>query len=216
MASQYIIKQGDYLPKIAQENGFYDYLTIWDHGKNAQLKSKRKNPNVLAPGDELHIPDKTPKKESGGTGRMHRFQVKPGKLMLRLVLEDMYFKPIANAPCELRVDGAVFQIVSKGDGKIEKEIPATAQEAELLMKDGATPLKNITLKIRIGHLDPVEELSGQKSRLSNLGYFLGSQDGDDDAAFKSAVEEFQCDHGLGVDGDCGPKTQGKLKEVHGC
>ena len=60
MASQYIIKQGDYLPKIAQENGFYDYLTIWDHGKNAQLKSKRKNPNVLAPGDELHIPDKTP------------------------------------------------------------------------------------------------------------------------------------------------------------
>jgi len=34
-------------------------------------------------------------------------------------------------------------------------------------------------------------------------------------AFLSAVEEFQCDNGLTVDGDCGPNTQAKLKEVHG-
>jgi peptidoglycan hydrolase-like protein with peptidoglycan-binding domain len=35
-------------------------------------------------------------------------------------------------------------------------------------------------------------------------------------AFRSAVEEFQCDHGLTVDGDCGAQTQAKLLSVHGC
>ena len=34
--------------------------------------------------------------------------------------------------------------------------------------------------------------------------------------FLSAIEEFQCDHGLVVDGKCGPATQAKLKQVHGC
>ena len=105
----YTVKQGDYLPKIAEENGFYDYRTIWEHAKNQQLKDKRKNPNVLAPGDELFIPEKTLKKESGATGQLHPFRVKTGKLLLRLIVEDSCTgKPVANAKCELRVDGGVF------------------------------------------------------------------------------------------------------------
>ena len=70
------------------------------------------------------------------------------------------------------------------------------------------------LPIKIGYLDPVEEVSGQIGRLDNLGYFPG--DGTDEDQFKSAIEEFQCDNGLTVDGDCGPGTQAKLKEIHGC
>jgi hypothetical protein len=215
MAS-YTVKQGDYLPKIAKELGFYDYRTIWDDAKNKALNEKRKNPNVLAPGDELFIPEKTPKTESGASGVVHRFRVTTGKLLLRLVVEDLYGQPVRNAPCELTVDGVVFQLVSNGDGKLEQEIPATAQHAELVVKGAATPLQNITLQVEIGHLDPVDQRSGQKSRLSNLGYFLGSLDSDDESPFKSAVEEFQCDHGLTVDGDCGPNTQAKLLQVHGC
>jgi len=213
---KYTVKQGDYLVKIAEENGFADFRTIWEHAQNKELKEKRKNPNVLAPGDELFIPDKKNKTESVATGKTHTFKLKRGKNLLRLVLEDLYGKPIANANCALRVEGKSFQVVSGADGKIEQEIPVTAQEGELVVKDGDTPLKNVKLKIQIGHLDPVEEISGQKSRLSNLGYYLGSLDKDDPAQFRSAVEEFQCDHGLTVDGDCGPKTQAKLKQIHGC
>jgi N-acetylmuramoyl-L-alanine amidase len=216
VGTEYVIKQGDYLPKIAEENGFFDYKTIWEHPSNKQLKDKRKNPNVLLPGDVLIIPDKTPKTESRGTGATHKFKIKRSKNMLRLIVEDLYGKPVANAKCELRVDGALFQLTSGGDGKIEKEIPLTAQHAELVFKEGETPLKDVKLVVDIGHLDPVEDPSGQRARLSNLGYFLGAVAQDDDAQFKSAVEEFQCDHGLTVDGDCGPKTQAKLKEIHGC
>jgi len=48
------------------------------------------------------------------------------------------------------------------------------------------------------------------------GYYLGRLDVDNPAKFRSAVEEFQCDHDLTVDGDCGPQTQAKLKQVYGC
>jgi peptidoglycan hydrolase-like protein with peptidoglycan-binding domain len=33
---------------------------------------------------------------------------------------------------------------------------------------------------------------------------------------RSAVEEFQIDHGLTPDGKWGPSFQAKLKEVYGC
>jgi peptidoglycan hydrolase-like protein with peptidoglycan-binding domain len=52
-------------------------------------------------------------------------------------------------------------------------------------------------------------------RLNNLGYRAGDTTDANDSAFKSAVEEFQCDYALAVDGICGPNTQGKLKDVHG-
>ena len=216
MSLQYRVKQGDYLAKIAKQNGFVDYRTIWDHPQNQQLKDKRKNPNVLAPGDELFIPDKALREEKASTDKKHTYVVKARKIMLRLVLQDLYGNPIANAKCELRVESEVFAVVSGADGKIEHEIPATAQNAELVVKEGNTALKNVKLNVLIGHLDPVEDESGQKARLSNLGYYLGRLDVGNTAKFRSAVEEFQCDYELTVDGDCGPNTQAKLKQVHGC
>src|SRR5262249_52817872 len=160
------------------------------------------------------------KQESGATGQKHRFQLSLAKNMLRLILEDSYGNRIGNAKCELHVDGTIFNVTSMADGKIEQQIPIDAQGAELIVTDGDTSLKGVKLKVQIGHLDPVEERSGQKARLSNLGYYLGplddeAEDGDaddadddeDDPQFQSAVEEFQCDQGLQVDGDCGPETQ---------
>jgi LysM repeat protein len=48
MTTRYTVKQGDHLSSIAHEYGFPDYQTIWNHADNAQLKQKRKNPNVLS------------------------------------------------------------------------------------------------------------------------------------------------------------------------
>jgi peptidoglycan hydrolase-like protein with peptidoglycan-binding domain len=76
-------------------------------------------------------------------------------------------------------------------------------------------LDSIQIAINIGHLDPVDEFSGQWGRLANLGYISGEPSEKRSDDFESAVEEFQCDHRLTVDGICGPNTQAKLKEVHG-
>ena len=82
------------------------------------------------------------------------------------------------------------------------------------MRDTTTPVDR-EIPLRIGHLDPVEERSGQQARLANLGYYRGGDEPIDEDEFLSAVEEFQCEHKLTVDGKCGPLTQAKLVSVHG-
>lgn len=218
--STHIVTQGEHLSSIAKKYGFPTYKLIWDHPQNAALKKERQNPNVIFPGDKIFIPDARPKQVGRSAGQSHKFVLKTDKLKLRLVLEDLYEKPIDNANCELSIDGATLKLKTDAKGKIELDIQPDAQSAMLTIKDPRTPHNGVAIPIRIGHMDPVDKESGQKARLNNLGYFAGPIDGksekDNAALFLSAVEEFQCDHALGVDGKCGPATQAKLKQVHGC
>jgi Putative peptidoglycan binding domain len=216
MATEHAIVQGEHLARIAKQYGFSDYRTIWDHPQNAALKQKRQNPNVLYPGDRLHIPDREVREESRATDQKHRFKVKGGRLMLRLVLEDLYEKPIANARCELVVEGDRRDLTTDAKGKIEIVIPQAAENGLLIVRSAETSIDGLPLPVKIGHLDPVEEITGQKARLGNLGYYIGAIDDAQDMNFRLAVEEFQCEHGLAVDGVCGPATRAKLKSVHGC
>jgi hypothetical protein len=243
MAENYTVRQGDHLSKIAKQYGFSDYHTIWDHPNNADLKQSRQNPNVLYPGDNLYVPDRELRTESRGTDQKHKFKAKKPNLKLRLVLEDMYEKPIAGAKCLLTLGGDSKQITTDGSGRIEQPIPADVHEGSLVIQDDQTPFNDVQIPILVGNLDPVDQISGQIARLNNLGYFAGDPDkpegdssnskggcgcgGPDDTVsavippgtnqqFLSAVEEFQCDHHLTVDGICGPQTQGALKKAHGC
>ena len=216
MAEYYTVEQGDHLSKIAKDNGFTDYTVIWDHPNNADLKKQRQNPNVLFPGDQVFIPEMEEKQESGATDKKHTFTINKKTLKLRLVLEDIYEKPIAGAQCALLVEGQTFQLTTDANGKLEQEIPLDAKEGTLTIRGDQTPFANDIIPIKIGHLDPIDELSGQIARLNNLGYFAGPLAGSDTDALESAVQEFQCDNSLNIDGICGPQTQSKLKQVHGC
>ena len=217
MATDYTVQQGDYLSKIAKEFGFSDYRTIWDHPDNSELKSKRKNPNVLHPGDKLVIPDLKLREENCAVDKKHTFKTKAPGLRLRLVLEDMYEQPVANAQCLLSIEGEFRKVTTDSQGKIDEPLQPGTTSASLIIQDAKqTHLNSVEIPIKIGHLDPFEEISGQRARLKNLGYFPGKGDDKNDSAFVTAVERFQAEHGLTVDGICGPKTQGKLKDVHGC
>jgi hypothetical protein len=48
----YVVRQGDYLAKIADSLGF-DPDEAWNHPRNSELKELRKDPHVLLPGDIL-------------------------------------------------------------------------------------------------------------------------------------------------------------------
>jgi hypothetical protein len=217
VAEYHTVEQGEFVSAIAAGYGFKDYQTIWNHPNNAELKSKRQNPNVLFPGDRLFIPDLKRRDETRSTDQQHKFVRPRPKLKLRLILEDQYEKPIAGAPCLLVVDSDSKHLTTDGQGKLELEIPPTAKQSTLVIQDASqTPHADLEIPIRIGHLDPVDEVSGQQGRLHNLGYFAGDADGQTGPEFQSAVEEFQCDQGLTVDGICGPKTQARLKQICGC
>ena len=215
MATVHSVKQGEYLMQIARKYGFRDQRTIWNHPRNAALRQKRASPNVLNPGDEVFIPDPEVREEARVTDKRHRFQVSAPRLKLRIVLADMYERPIANASCVLIVETERHKLTTDAKGKIEVEISHTASTGMLIVNTSETALDSVAIPVRIGDLDDADVVTGQKARLSNLGYYVGVVDDRKDAAYKLAVEEFQCDHGLKVDGDCGTQTQARLKSAHG-
>src|SRR5581483_8800547 len=199
----------------AAEKGFSDYKIIWDHPENAALKEERKNPNILFPGDRVFIPDREVRLEPRPTDQLHVFELRTTELRLKLVLEDLYEKPIASTPCDLVLPGQTRRVTTDDAGRLDEVIPADTHNATLFVRGPETPFQDLAIPIRVGHLDPIDKLTGQAARLMNLGYYFGPMDPVDADDFSSAVEEFQCDHGLAVDGKCGPNTQSTLKKVHG-
>ena len=214
MSTDHVVQQGEHLSQIAKQYGFRDFNTVWNHPDNADLKKLRQSPNVLFPGDTVKIPDKTQKKESRPTGQKHSFKLAGGRLLLRLALRDFDNQPLANTACQVQVDGASTELTTDANGRVEVPISPTAKEATLVFKDPLVPF-DLSVPIKIGHLDPVEEISGQKARLSNLGYITRPIEEVDDTIFARTVQEFQCDLGLPVNGVCDAATQNKLKELHG-
>jgi hypothetical protein len=215
--NDYIVQQGDYISKIAADHGFSDFNTIWNDPGNAELKALRTTPNVLMPGDKLHIPDRESRVEDRSTDATHEFVLSGKPLKLRLVIHDMEDKPVSGKSCDLKVTGSpdVTPLSTDGTGLVEREIKPDAAAGSFKLKDDALPI-DLDLTLQVGHLDPVDKITGQKARLNSLGYDAGEVNEDVTLQFKSAVEEFQCDQKLAVDGDCGKNTQAKLKQVHGC
>ena len=211
MAVSHTVKEGEHLSGIAARYGFRDYRTIWNHPQNADLKSRRRDPHVLNPGDVVFIPDKKLKSEDRPTGARHVFQVTGQPLKLRLTLRDFDSQPIADTPCELEVDGAKYQLTSDASGTIQQAIPKTAAGGTLRV-----PSLDLELPLLIGHLDPEDQEAGSKARLINLGYYaLGMDDDDEDGQLRYAVEEFQCDQKANVTGELDASTCQRLRTSHG-
>jgi hypothetical protein len=216
MSLNYTVQQGDHLSKLAKTFGFSDYTTIWNDPNNSALQQQRQNPNVLYPGDSVYIPDRELGNESAATDLQHNYVKNTNTLKLRLTLVDLYEQPIANAKCTLAVGSTSANVTTDGNGFFEQVIQPTDRSGTLTIQDDQTPASYTQIPLKVGDLDPVDQVSGQTARLNNLGYFAGDVPTPDPKTFESAVEEFQCDQSLTVDGICGPDTQASLKKVHGC
>ena len=214
MPIAHVVQQGEHLSQLAERYGFYDYRTIWDDAANAELKKLRVSPNVLMPGDVVQIPDKQQKSVARPTTKVHTFIVTSSPLLLRLALKDFGNEPLIGTTCVLTIDGSSTTLTTDGDGRIEMPITSAMTKATLSFEDPLVPF-DIEIPIQIGHMDPVEETSGQKARLSNLGYITRPIDEVDDTFLEHVIQEFQCDFGLKVTGTCDGATQAKLKALHG-
>jgi N-acetylmuramoyl-L-alanine amidase len=226
----HIVQQGEHLTQIAHKHGFSNIDPIWNAPENAQLKKERGNPNVLHPGDKVVIPDKELKELDKATGKRHTFELQGEKLRLRVALHGLRNRPLSGHEGTMVVEFDSKDFTTESDGMIELDIAPEARSGTLIDR-GPPPGPNRvrldrTIALRIGFLDPVKEISGQIARLNNLGYDAGeildriftsaeTEEIKKSIRFRSAVEEFQCDFKLSIDGVCGPNTQAKLVEVHG-
>lgn len=202
MPIRYTVQEGDCVSSIAHRFGFFPG-TIWRHPANAALRKVRDNPDVLAPGDVLHIPDARTKEIDCATEQRHRFCRRgvPARLRVRVAVDD---EPVADEPYELTIDGgAVVHGRTDAEGRIDAPIPPQARAACLTVGEGDDALE---FRLRLGHLDPPESQRGLRSRLENCGYT-----GD----LAGALRRFQHDHELPETGEADAATVRALVAAHG-
>jgi hypothetical protein len=211
----YIVRQGDYLAKLSFVHGF-DADDVWNDPKNEDLKKLRTDPNILAPGDILFIPEK--EGEEGlpiAKGTENSYAATVPKVEVKLTFQDSEAKPMAGAPCQIRGlgDGGADMIPTEtdGDGTLTLKVPVTVREVEVHF-----PRQNTTHHVRVGDMDPANEASGIQKRLQNLGFWHGAGDkaGDLDALLGSAIMTFQGKMGIEGNGAFDPDTEKAVLDQH--
>ncbi len=206
---EHIARPGDHLSRIARENSFWGYPPVWNDPANEGLRETRHTPHILATGDRVVIPPLEGREANRSTGQRHRFVADRPALVLRIDLEGADHRKTKLGDLTVRLDGQPTTPAKAGDGTLEIPIDPLTDRCTI-------QLGGRIIAGRIGFLEPVATLAGYRERLNNLGYRAGESNDATDVRLRSAIEEFQCDQGLGVDGHCGPKTQRALVDGHGC
>jgi len=206
MPLRYEVKEGECVASVADALGFFGD-TIWNYPDNAALKSARKDPNVLMPGDILVIPDKRPKEASCSTDARHTFKRKGTPCRLDLALRDEKGHPRTLLEYSLVIDGRLKRGTTDGDGRILEWIPPGSKHGVLRIGDSET------YALQFHYIDPVDSESGVRERLVNLG-FLPRASAEDADALKTAIAQFQAAAGLPATGERDAETQAKLKQMH--
>lgn len=205
--SKVTVNQGQDIASIAHESGHFPDK-IWNHPQNAALKAKRKTPNQLMPGDEVFVPELELKYESKATDQVHKFKVKGTPHKFKLQLKRLG-QPRKNERYVLDIDGKQKEGTTDGDGALEEWVPGNAKGGKLILQGGKE-----VIPIRLGDLNPVDEISGLQQRLNNLGFKCGSEDGELDDRTRAAVRKFQEANQLPATGEPDGATRAKLQQLH--
>ena len=210
MPIEYRVKAGDCISSISFEHGFFPD-TVWNHPANAALKTQRGNPNVLAEGDIVIIPDKREKKEVRVTTAEHRFRKRgvPAKLRIQFRDNDV---PRAVEPYQLTIDDQLkLSGSTDASGWLIVSIPPNARSGVLLLGVGK---KQRRYRLELGQLDPADEIRGVQGRLINLGFECGPMDGELNDKTRNALRAFQALHNLEPSGELDAATRNKLRDLH--
>ncbi|HRI65215.1 MAG TPA: peptidoglycan-binding domain-containing protein [Polyangium sp.] len=203
----YLVKQGDHLAKIAFCLGI-DPEETWNHPLNAELRAQRE-PNVLAPGDILHVPISHRQGLPFTQGATNRYQGAIPRAPLRIVFQAAG-KAIADEPFEVRGLGWPLAGATDGSGILCIEVPVHVHEIDIHF----TRL-DVVFPVLIGDMDPVEELSGIRKRLEQLGYYRGFESIEADVRNRLAIESFQRRSGIEPTGKIDEATKKALVDVYG-
>lgn len=238
----YIVRAGECVNSISYDHGLF-WETIWNHANNSELKSKRKSPDLLLPGDKLYIPEKRRTPVDGATEALHRFRRKgmPIEFSIR-VMKDRTKSRIVEVDPDKNTRPWAFD-----DGRVaaaEPPPPEPEANQKYRLFIGSTAVDGVTdgdgmltqkilpsaqsgrlilrpgkpdervIMLALGEMPPVTEPSGAAKRLNNLGYRCEIAD-TMTPGIVAALGAFQVAEGLEASGQLDGATQDKLVSVHG-
>lgn len=212
--TRHTVTPGDTLASLAAQHGFARGACLYDHPDNAPLRESRTNPDVLAPGDVVEIPDPTPKQVHLHVDARHRFRVTRPRHSLRLhpqgpggaSLDGWRYVLVAG---ETRFEGVL-------DGPLEHPIPLGTTEATLEVLPDDENAAALVWNLEVGQLEPIETVAGVQARLNNLGFSAGAVDADEGPKTAQALRRFQAAHDLDVDGTRHDQLVETLRDTYGC
>lgn len=131
----------------------------------------------------------------------------PGNIMFQICDE-----PVVNTKYEIHIKGLhTISGSTDGSGLIEFNPPGGCSSFKLVLY--TEPPMEFT--IEIGEFKSIDEITGIKQRLRNLGYDTGAINDTSDDKYISAIKGFQQNNNLETDGIAGSKTKAKLQEIYG-
>ena len=207
MPIRHEVEEGDSVLSLSEEHGLFAN-TIWNDPDNTELKKKRKDMNVLMPGDVVVIRDLRIKELDKPTTKQHVFRRKGIPARYRLQIFDVE-EPRKNQKYRLTVDGVLHEGRTDAHGVLQEYIPAGSRDGELVIGPD-----EFRVFLKFGYMDPINELAGIQKRLNNIGYDCGDENGELNDETKGALKDFQRRFELPQTGEPDKKTVDQLEAIH--
>lgn len=159
----YVIRQGEYLAKIAFAEGF-DADAVWTHDKNKELKERRKTHWILYPGDVVFVPDSEHGRCPAGLESSNEYSAKVPHVWCNFVFRRGN-EALANARCDVEFGGQVREETTRENGGLSVRVPTIVRDVIVTFHE-----HNLQFWVSVGDLDPADEPGGKEQRLENMGY----------------------------------------------
>ncbi len=207
----YVVRSGDYLSSIAYAQGVLAD-DIWQHPGNSKIRDLRKNQEMLAPGDVLVIPVPERKWLPVSVGTTNKFVATPPTVKVKLTLtqHDLDAQATQVAGLAYTVSGLPGPDLTGsigGDGTVSFDVPVQVKQVMLTIDE-----LGIEIPVQVGGMDPVEEPSGVRQRLTHLGYL---DDASPNHPLDGALAAFQTDQKLPATGVADDATNKALVAANG-
>ena len=205
-------RQGDCVVSLALKEGLCPEA-VWQHPDNEHLRcGEHARPEIIASGQIVHLREADRIEYNCEVDAVHSFRCKdvPVRLRVCLMLEG---EPREEVEYLFEVSGDIRVGRTDANGIMDEIIPFDATEAVVRLMGEA---EGEVYVFKIGHLDPITELTGVQARLHNLGYRPGPIDGIMGPRTERAIKIFQRDCDLEINGCPDDATRDALVERHGC